>query len=90
MKKHIISILVLFLMVSTSLVGVSNQVTDDLLTVQQDSYQYTMDWSVHLTNQSTGEVTQWNQCTVTWNQETWNRVCWVVQWIPHGLCLDMI
>ncbi len=29
MKKHIISLLVLFLMVSTSLVGTSNQVTDD-------------------------------------------------------------
>jgi outer membrane protein assembly factor BamB len=56
MKKHIISLLVLFLMVSTSFVGVSNQVTDDSFTVQQDSYQYMMDWSVHLTNQPTGEV----------------------------------
>jgi outer membrane protein assembly factor BamB len=57
MKKHIISILVLFLMVSTSLVGVTNQVTDDSFMVQQDSYQYMMDWSVHLTNQTPNEET---------------------------------
>ncbi len=57
MKKHIISLLVLFLLVSTSLVGVSNQVTDDSFMVQEDSYQYMMDWSVHLTNQTTSEET---------------------------------
>jgi outer membrane protein assembly factor BamB len=34
MKKHIISLLVLFLMVSSSLVGVSNQVTDDTDTLE--------------------------------------------------------
>jgi len=55
MKKHIISILVLFLLVSTSFVGVSNQVTDDSFMVQQDSYQYMIDWSVHLTNQTPSE-----------------------------------
>ena len=57
MKKHVISLLVLFLMVSTSLAGVSNQVIDDSFAVQQDSYQYMMDWSVHLTNQSMSEET---------------------------------
>jgi outer membrane protein assembly factor BamB len=36
MKKHLISLLVLFLMVSSSLVGVSNQVTDDLSEVLSD------------------------------------------------------
>ncbi len=39
-------------MVSSSLVGVSNQVTDDSFEVQQDSYQYMTDWLVHLTNLS--------------------------------------
>jgi hypothetical protein len=57
MKKHLISLLVLFLMVSTSFVGVSNQVTDDSFVVQQDSYQYMTDWSVHLTNQTTSDET---------------------------------
>lgn len=57
MKKHLISLLVLFLMVSSSLVGVSNQDTDDSYTVQQDSYQYMTDWSVHLTSQTTSEET---------------------------------
>ena len=55
MKKHIISLLILFLMVSTSLVGVSNQVTDDSFVVQQDSYQYMTDWSVNRSNQTTSE-----------------------------------
>jgi outer membrane protein assembly factor BamB len=55
MKKHLISLLVLFLMVSSSLVGVSNQVTDDSSVVQEDSYQYMTDWSVHLTNETLGE-----------------------------------
>jgi outer membrane protein assembly factor BamB len=55
MKKHIISLLVLFLMASTSLVGVSNQVTDDSFAVQQDYHQYMMDWSVHRTNQTISE-----------------------------------
>ena len=55
MKKHIISLLVLFLLISTSMVGVSNQVTDDSFAVQQDSYQYMTDWSVNLTNQTTSE-----------------------------------
>jgi outer membrane protein assembly factor BamB len=36
MKKHLIILLVLFLMVSSSLVGVSNQVTDDLSEVLSD------------------------------------------------------
>ena len=57
MKKHLVSLLVLILLVSTSLVGGSNQVTDDSFAVQQDSYQYMMDWSVHLTNQTTSEET---------------------------------
>jgi len=55
LKKHLISLMVLFLLVSTSLVGVSNQVTDDSFAIQQDSYQYAMDWSVHLTNQTISE-----------------------------------
>jgi len=55
MKKHIISILVLFLMVSTSVMGVSNQVTDDSSKEQEDSYQYMTDWSVHLTNETLRE-----------------------------------
>ncbi len=55
MKKHIISLLVLFLLVSTSLVGVSNQVTDDSSVVQEDSYKYMTDWSVHLTNETLRE-----------------------------------
>jgi len=56
MKKYIISLLVLFLLVSTSLVYASNQVTEEF-TVQQDSYQYMTDWSVHLTNQTPCEET---------------------------------
>jgi outer membrane protein assembly factor BamB len=55
MKKHLISLLVLFLMVSSSLVGVSNQVTDDSSVVQEESYQYMTDWSVHLTNETLRE-----------------------------------
>ena len=55
MKKHLISLLVLFLLVSSSLVGVSNQVTDDSSVVQEDSYQYMTDWSVHLTNETLRE-----------------------------------
>jgi len=57
MKKHLISLLVLFLLMSTSFVGVSNQVTDDSSVVQEDSYQYLTDWSVHLTNQTPSEET---------------------------------
>jgi outer membrane protein assembly factor BamB len=55
MKKHLISLMVLFLLVSSSLVGVSNQMTDDSSMVQEDSYQYMMDWSVHLTNETLKE-----------------------------------
>jgi outer membrane protein assembly factor BamB len=55
MKKHLISLLVLFLMVSSSLVGVSNLVIDDSSVVQEDSYQYITDWSVHLTNETLKE-----------------------------------
>jgi len=52
MKKHLISLLVLFLLVSTSLVGVSNQVIEDTSMVQEKSCHYMTDWSVHPTNQT--------------------------------------
>jgi len=55
MKKHLISLLVLFLLLSACLIGVSNQVADDSSKEQEDSYQYMTDWSVHLTNQTTDE-----------------------------------
>jgi outer membrane protein assembly factor BamB len=55
MKKHLISLMILFMLVSSSLVGVSNQVTDDSSVVQEDSYQYMTDWSVHLTNETLRE-----------------------------------
>lgn len=56
MKKQLVSLQVLFLLISSSLVGVSNQMIDDSFSVQPNSYQYMMDWSVHLTNQSTDEM----------------------------------
>jgi hypothetical protein len=66
MKKHLSSLLVLFLLVSSSLVGVSNQVsvnTDtsemlndkDIFNVQ--TLQYATDWSMHRTNQTPSEET---------------------------------
>jgi outer membrane protein assembly factor BamB len=58
MKKHLISVLVLFLMIASSLVGVSNQVTDDSSAVQEESYRYASDWSVHLTDVNIDENNQ--------------------------------
>ncbi len=61
MKKHIISLLVLFLLVSTSLLGVSTKMTTDTDTSEMlndkdifdtQSLQYATDWSTHRTNQT--------------------------------------
>lgn len=51
------SILLLLVSIVPFIQGEPNDVTDEY-TVQEDSYRYMTDWSVHLTNQSTGEVTR--------------------------------
>jgi outer membrane protein assembly factor BamB len=55
LNKHMVIFLILFFLVSTSFIGVSNQVSDNSSTVQEESYQYMMDWSVDRTNQTIGE-----------------------------------
>ncbi|MFA5103015.1 MAG: PQQ-binding-like beta-propeller repeat protein [Candidatus Thermoplasmatota archaeon] len=64
MKKQLISLLVLFLLVSSSLVGVSTQMTADTDTsemgndedISNEQYlQYMTDWSVHRTNQTASQ-----------------------------------
>jgi hypothetical protein len=70
LKKHLISLMVLFLLVSVMPFINAESTSDtavDSLTAQEDYYQYMADWSVHLTNQSNIED---SSRPVYYNQES--------------------